>query len=104
MHVHNPYAHVRKDLGFDFCNEVSERNPLVAGPLRRTDCSMVSDGAAAVVLADEETAATLRRAIRFRARTQVNDFLPLSRRDPTAFEGARQAWRKAFEMRRRLAG
>lgn len=94
----NPYAHVRKDLGFDFCNEVSERNPLVAGPLRRTDCSMVSDGAAAVVLADEETAATLLRAIRFRARTQVNDFLPLSRRDPTAFEGARLAWRKGLEM------
>lgn len=94
----NPYAHVRKDLGFDFCNEVSERNPLVAGPLRRTDCSMVSDGAAAVVLADEETAATLRRAIRFRARTQANDFMPLSRRDPTAFEGARHAWRKALKM------
>jgi acetyl-CoA C-acetyltransferase len=92
----NPYAHVRKDLGFDFCNEVSDRNPRVAGPLRRTDCSMVSDGAAAVVLADEETATTLSRAIRFRARTQVNDFLPLSRRDPTAFEGARHAWLKAL--------
>ncbi len=95
--VANPYAHVRKDLGFDFCNEVSDRNPLVAGPLRRTDCSMVSDGAAAVVLADEGTAATLRRAIRFRARTQVNDFMPLSRRDPTAFEGARYAWLKALK-------
>ncbi|RQS05771.1 acetyl-CoA acetyltransferase [Burkholderia sp. Bp8998] len=94
--LENPFAHVRKDLGFDFCNEVSERNPLVAGPLRRTDCSMVSDGAAAVVLADEETAATLRRAIGFRARVQVNDFMPLSRRDPTAFEGARHAWRKAL--------
>jgi len=93
----NPYAHVRKDLGFEFCNQISERNPRVAGPLRRTDCSLVSDGAAALVLADEETAATLRRAIRFRARTQVNDFLPLSRRDPTAFEGARQAWLKALK-------
>ena len=96
--VDNPYAHVRKDLGFDFCNEVSERNPLVVGPLRRTDCSMVSDGAAAVVLADEETATRFRRAIRFVARTQVNDFMPLSRRDPTAFEGARHAWRKALKM------
>ena len=94
--VHNPYAHVRKALGVEFCNTVSERNPLVAGPLRRTDCSMVSDGAAALVVADEETAATLaRRAIRFRARTHVNDFLPLSRRDPIAFEGARLAWDKA---------
>jgi acetyl-CoA C-acetyltransferase len=93
--VHNPYAHVRKAFDVEFCNTVSERNPLVAGPLRRTDCSMVSDGAAALVIADEETAATLNRAIRFRARTQVNDFLPLSRRDPIAFEGARTAWEKA---------
>ena len=93
--VHNPYAHVRKAFDVEFCNTVSERNPLVAGPLRRTDCSMVSDGAAALVVADEQTAATLRRAIRFRARTHVNDFLPLSRRDPIAFEGARLAWDKA---------
>jgi len=93
--VHNPYAHVRKALDADFCNTVSDRNPLVAGPLRRTDCSMVSDGAAALVVADEETAATLARAIRFRARTRVNDLLPLSRRDPIAFEGARHAWDKA---------
>lgn len=93
--VLNPYAHVRKVFDFEFCNEVSERNPLVAGPLRRTDCSMVSDGAAALVIADEETAATLSRAIRFRSRVQVNDFLPLSKRDPIAFDGARLAWEKA---------
>ena len=59
-HVHglaNPLAHMRKDFGFDFCNTVSEKNPLVAGPLRRTDCSLVSDGAAALVVAGK--AATL---------------------------------------------
>ena len=48
--VANPYAQIRKDLGFDFCNRVSDKNPIVAGPLRRTDCSLVSDGAAAIVL------------------------------------------------------
>ena len=98
--VHNPYAHVQKALDVEFCNTVSERNPIVAGPLRRTDCSMVSDGAAALVVADEETAATLARAIRFRARTHVNDMMPLSRRDPIAFEGARRAWEKAREEAR----
>jgi acetyl-CoA C-acetyltransferase len=58
--VENPYAQLRKDLGFEFCNTVSDKNPYVAGPIRRTDCSLVSDGAAAVVLTDTDTA--LRRA------------------------------------------
>lgn len=94
--MNNPYAHMRKDFGFEFCNTVSDKNPHVAGPLRRTDCSLVSDGAAILVLADEETASTLKRAIGFRARIQVNDFLPLSRRDILDFTGARKAWAGAL--------
>jgi acetyl-CoA C-acetyltransferase len=95
--VANPFAHMRKDFGFDFCNTVSEKNPLVAAPLRRTDCSLVSDGAAALVLADAETAATLERAVGFRARKHVNDVFALSRRDMIAFEGPRRAWQAALE-------
>lgn len=96
--LENPYAHMRKDFGFNFCNTLSEKNPLVAGPLRRTDCSLISDGAAALVIADEETARGLERAIAFRARRHVNDLLPLSRRDdPIAFDGAHRAWRQALE-------
>lgn len=94
--VNNPFAQMRKDFGFDFCNTVSDKNPRVAGPLRRTDCSLVSDGAAALVLADEDTAAGLARAIGFRARVQANDFLPVSRRDVLAMEGARRAWAGAL--------
>ena len=94
----NPYAHMRKDFGFDFCNTASDKNPYVAGPLRRTDCSLISDGAAAIILADEETAATLNRAIGFRGRKHVNDIMALSRRDPLAFEGARRAWAGSLEL------
>jgi len=93
--VANPFAQLRKDLGFAFCNTVSEKNPLVAGPLRRTDCSLVSDGAAALVLADMPTALRLRKAVALRGRAQVNDFLPMSRRDIVAFEGCAEAWRRA---------
>lgn len=94
--MNNPYAHMQKDFGVAFCNTPSDRNPLVAGPLRRTDCSLISDGAAAIVLADADTAAGLARAIRFRARAQAGDLLALSRRDPIAFDGARRAWAGAL--------
>src|SRR5574338_407112 len=49
----NPLAHLRRDLGFEFCNTVSADNPLIHAPLRKTDCSLVSDGAAALVLVDD---------------------------------------------------
>src|SRR6202142_2881729 len=65
--VGNPFAQMRKDLGYDFCRQESAKNPYVAGPLKRTDCSLVSDGSAAVVLADVETALSLRKAVVFRA-------------------------------------
>ena len=93
--VANPFAQMRRDLGFEFCNAVSDKNPYVAPPLRRTDCSLISDGAAALVVADAQTAETLHRAIGFRARQQVNDALPMSRRDMSEFHGARLAWDKA---------
>ena len=94
--VANPYAQMRKDLGFDFCRRESEKNPVVAGPLKRTDCSPVSDGAAALVLADADTARAAPRAIGFRGVAQVNDFLPMSKRDVVAFEGCRLAWARAL--------
>ena len=94
--VGNLYAQLRKDLGFDFCRTESEKNPFVAGPLKRTDCSLVSDGAAALVLADVETALSLRKAVAFRAAEHVQDFLPMARRDILKFEGCTEAWKRAL--------
>jgi acetyl-CoA C-acetyltransferase len=96
--VDNPYAQMRKDFGYDFCRQESEKNPRVAGPLKRTDCSLVSDGAAAVVLTDVETALTMNKAIVFRAAQHVQDYLPMSRRDILKFEGPALAWQRAVEQ------
>ena len=92
----NPYAHLQKDFGYDFCRNVSDKNPYVAGPLKRTDCSMISDGAAALVLTDVQTALGMNKAVAFRARAHVNDILPMSGRDIIAFEGPALAWRQAL--------
>ena len=93
----NPMAQMQKDLGYEFCRNVSEKNPIVAGPLKRTDCSLVSDGAAALVLTDVETAMSKKKAVVFRARNQVNDYLPMSKRDMTFLTGCQKAWEGAFE-------
>ena len=92
----NPYAHMQVDLGFDFCNKVSEKNPLVAPPLKRSDCSMISDGAAALIIADDELALEAEKAISFKARVQMNDLMPMSKRDKTEFRGAALSWKKAL--------
>ena len=98
--VDNPYAQMRKDFGYEFCRAESEKNPYVAGPLKRTDCSLVSDGAAAIVLADMSTALSMRRAVAFRANEHVQDFLPMSKRDILLFEGCSTAWSRALEKAR----
>jgi acetyl-CoA C-acetyltransferase len=92
----NPWAQMQKDLSVEFCRDVSDKNPLVAGPLKRTDCSLVSDGAAAIVLADTETALSMNKAVVFRARNHVNEYLPMSRRDMTFLDGAAKAWEGAL--------
>jgi acetyl-CoA C-acetyltransferase len=95
--VDNPYAQMRKDFGYEFCRQESEKNPFVAGPLKRTDCSLVSDGAAALVLTDSSNALSMRRAIAFRANEHVQDFLPMSKRDILLFEGCEEAWSRALK-------
>lgn len=95
--VANPFAQLRKELTVEFCNTVSDKNPIVAGPLRRTDCSLVSDGAAAIVMCDTETALRFPKAVHLRALAHVQDYLPMSARDIVNFEGCEVAWRKAHE-------
>jgi acetyl-CoA C-acetyltransferase len=96
--VANPYAHLRRDLGFDFCATPSEANPIVAGRLLRTDCSLVSDGAAAVIVANDDIARNARRAVRIRSRAQAGDhFAVASRSDPLALDGAAQAFGRALD-------
>jgi len=92
----NPYAQLQKDLGYEFCRNVSEKNPVVAGPLKRTDCSLVSDGAAAIVLSDVDTALKMDKAVYFRAAQHVQDYLPMSRRTVIDFEGPAEAFSRAF--------
>jgi acetyl-CoA C-acetyltransferase len=70
---------------------------MVAHPLRRTDCSPISDGAAAVVLSVAPTGGTT-DPVRLAGFGQANDFFPADRRDPTAFAATRASWQRALAM------
>ncbi len=94
--VDNPYAQLRKDLGFEFCRTVSDKNPMVAAPLRRTDCSPVSDGAAALILRNDDLGRDLPKAVKILTCAHTNDLMPMSSRDMTRFEAGERAWAQAF--------
>src|SRR4026207_298267 len=47
----NPLAQMRDaDLTYDYASQVSDKNPSVAPPLKVSDCSQITDGAASVLL------------------------------------------------------
>jgi len=92
----NPLAHMRREVSLDFCSQVSDKNPLIAPPLRLTDCSLITDGAAAIVLAADDCAGAFRNRVRFRAAEHVSDFLPMARHDLLKFEGPRLAISRAL--------
>ena len=96
--MRNPLAQMHRPVDLEFCRHVSERNPMIADPLKLSDCSLVSDGAAALVIAQKSMASRFRRAVGFRAAEQVNDLLPLSAKRLALFEGPREAFRRAYTV------
>jgi|Deesub1362B_J571_1020462.scaffolds.fasta_scaffold00071_91 acetyl-CoA C-acetyltransferase len=94
--LHNPYAHFRRKIKLeDVLN-----SPLVAHPLRVLDCSPISDGAAAVILAPMERAKEFTDTpIKILASAQASDTISLhDRRDITTLDATVYASRTAFKM------
>jgi hypothetical protein len=93
----NPYAQMHRDFGEEFCRTISDKNPMVAEPLRRTDCSPVSDGAAAVVLSTNATGAGKGRYIAIVEMVLFGPALvwcPLA----VAYDGDTPGWVIPFDM------
>src|SRR5450432_997753 len=92
----NPLAHMRKNITL----EQALAGKPVAEPLTVYDCSLISDGAAAVVLA------TLERVHEFSGRSarilgiaQTSDHVALDAKDDiTTFQAVRSAGEKAYRM------
>src|ERR1700675_4788289 len=78
----NPLAQMREaDLTYDYASQVSEKNPSVAPPLKVTDCSQITDGAASLVLVSGKFLEKLGRDSKKTARLlgfgHTTDYLPL---------------------------
>lgn len=98
-HAHgalNPEAHLRKTITV----EQALAGRMVAEPLTLYDCSLVSDGAAALVLLPLERAGGGGKTpVRVRGVAQTSDYLALDRKcDITTFPAVAAAGQKAFAM------
>jgi len=92
----NPKAQFRREIRVeDVLN-----SPYVAEPLKLLDCSSVSDGAAAVILASEDVARKITDTpVYIEACTQASDYLALhSRKDILSMKSVVKAGREAYRI------
>ena len=95
----NPLAQLPLDITYqDILNTPDEKNPVIAEPLRLYDCSLISDGAAALVLTNRENAEKLKdKLVEITAMGCATDYLPMSKRPNYEFEAGKVAVKKAYE-------
>jgi len=92
----NPVAHFHRKIGI----EDVLKSPLIADPLRLLDCSPITDGAAAVILAPADLAKKYTDTpIYVKASAQASDTLGLAaRRDICTLDATIQAAKRAYEQ------
>ena len=92
----NPDAHMRKVITI----EQALKGKPIADPLTIYDCSLISDGAAAVILAPLERAREFTdKPVRVLGIAQASDYVALDQKeDITTFPAVRRAGDKAYQM------
>jgi acetyl-CoA acetyltransferase len=99
----NPMAQMREaNLTYSDASQVSEKNPSVAPPLRVSDCSQITDGAAALVLVSgkflEQHGLDKSKYPQLLGFGHTTDYLALEKKDAPTFSTARKAAEQAFKM------
>lgn len=93
----NPLAHMQKSRSKEeLLNLPDEKNPMIAYPLRLHDCSLISDGAAAVILSAEKT----NNSVEIVATSSASDYLNIieSKRNNYFLDGASEATKRALQQ------
>jgi acetyl-CoA C-acetyltransferase len=97
----NPLAQMRSsELTFDQASTASESNPIVAPPLKVSDCSQITDGSAALILCSQRFLETKRprQSMRLLGYGHTTDYLALDRKDAPDFSIAKRAATQAYTM------
>src|SRR6201998_4092451 len=99
----NPLAQMREaDLTLDCASQVSDKNPSVAAPLKVSDCSQITDGAAGLVLVSgkylDKIGRDKKKTPQLLGFGHTTDYLPLDKKDAPTFSIARKAAEQAFGM------
>jgi acetyl-CoA acetyltransferase len=95
----NPLAQMRgAELTVEEASVSSDSNPVVAPPLKISDCSQITDGSAAVVLCSQRFLDRLhrRQSVRLAGYGHTTDFLTLDRKDVPDFSVAAKAAEQAY--------
>ena len=83
---------------WDFLND-DRANPMIAWPLRLFDCSPITDGATAALLAADEIAESFTdHPIRIIGTGQASDYPLHDRKDLTSIQAAKLAGQQAYQM------
>jgi acetyl-CoA acetyltransferase len=97
----NPLAQMRgAELTVEEASVASESNPVVAPPLKVSDCSQITDGSAALVLCSQRLLDRLhrRQSVRLLGYGQTTDHLLLDQKDVPDFSIAAKAAKQAYVM------
>ncbi|WIV12190.1 thiolase domain-containing protein [Proteiniborus sp. MB09-C3] len=96
----NPLAQMHVEFEHEFAKTISDKNPLIADPLKLSDCSLVSDGAAALVLTKTDIAKAKKdKVVEISSIAHVTDYLSIVEGKRANYEltGAKLAVKKALE-------
>ena len=97
--LHNQFAHLPKDISYEqILSLPEEKNPIIADPLRVYDCSLITDGAAAVILTNKkEIAKKYGPLVEIASIKHVSDYLRIDQKKNYTLEGAKIAIHDAFK-------
>lgn len=97
--IENPLAQMAMNITAEaILNKPDKKNPIIADPLGLFDCSLVSDGAAALVLTSTETAKALKdEVVEIAAVGHTTDYLSIFKRANYELTAGKKAIQKAFE-------